>query len=168
MVARQKLGIATDNAAEIVFAARINGHCQVALAAIMIDQQFGIVDGGKRIAGFAEGHVEVGAFLDDGIALEEIARLNFESAPEFDRVGGCREIPEIDAAIGVPFARDDIEADHRLAACRILPRLDPANRSDDAPVVIPVNAQQVLEQRLVLVCPGANLREVVRNRCPVA
>ena len=116
----------------------------------MIDQQRRVVDRRERIAVLAQREVEIGALGFDLVLQQRIARLDAESLAQHRIVGaGGGKIAEVDRAHGVLLARQDVEAHARLGGGR-LPVLAAAEAAHHQGIVVTVDSQHPLEQRLIL------------------
>ncbi len=127
----------------------------------MIDEQFGRVDRGERIAGLPQRPVEVELLLDDLVARQRIARLDLERGPKALVIDRLIELAEIDRSEAVTRPRHDIEADVRSLRRLLASRADTADGADHLRIVVAVDAQQLGQQRLVLARTRGELRDVV-------
>ena len=161
VAARKECLVATDHVAEDILAIRSDGQRQVALDALVIDQQFGFVDFGEGIACLAKRAIEIETLVDDRIGLQVISGLNAECGAQFFGIGCRGQLSEIDGAIGIARTGDDIEAHPRALLRRIFARVARADRTDHLAIVISVDTQQRTQQLLVLARAGGKLGDVL-------
>ena len=150
MAARQESGVAARDLAEDILAVRLHIERQISLDPVVINQQLGFVYHCEGVTVFPKGAVQIELLLHDGVALEKLSRIDFEGVAQRCRIGCGREVPEIDRAICVSVAGNDIEPHRGRPVGRVVTGLACTDRTHDLSIVISVNPQQVVEQFLVL------------------
>ena len=164
VIAGEEILVAAGNRAEDIFPAGGDRHGQIALVAIVIDQQLRLVDRGEGIAEFAQRGVEVEPFGLDPVALHRIARLDLERPPQDIRIARRTERAQVDRPEAIALAGDDIEAHGRARRIGIVGSACGAAGSDgarDPTIVEPVDPQQFGQQFLVLARTGGQLCDVL-------
>ncbi len=127
----------------------------------MIDEQFGFVDFGEGIAGFAQRTVEVELFGQDRVGLQIFARLDVEGIAQLCRIGRRVELAQVYRAIGIARPGNDIETDAGILVGAILAGVTRSDRADDFAIVIAIDPQQRRQQFLVLARARRQLGDVL-------
>ena len=165
VVRREEPLVAARHRAESVFAAGDDGQRQIALLALMIDEQVGLADFGKGIAGLTKLIVQRGAPVDDLVARQRIAGGDAQAGAQRNEVGtGRRKIAHVDRAEAVAHAGDDVETHARSDADRtfgiIFGDVASGYGLGHLVVVIAVCPQQLFQQSAV----GTGARRQLRDR----
>ena len=124
----------------------------------MVDQQFRTVHLGKREAIIAESGVEIGAFGQDFVAVDEVAGIKIERLPQRLRIGGLVQFAQVDVTEPVAVAGQDVEP-HLRPFVRTFDQVR-ANFADDLAIVIAICPQQPVEDFFVLARPCAQLPDI--------
>ena len=135
-------------------------HGQVALHPFVIDQQFGFVDFGKGVSGFAQCPIEVETLRDDRVRLEIVANLDIERLTQSSGIYCRVEIAEIDRTICISCTRNDIEPHPRAPIRRILSGPAGTDRADDLAFVVAIDPKQRFKEFLILSGTGGKLRDI--------
>lgn len=123
----------------------------------MINQQLWFINGGKGIACLTQRVIQIILFFYNLVALQIITGLNAKRGTQLRIIRCAAQIAQINRGIGITFAGNNIEPHGWRFRGRILPGLNRPDRTDNLPVVIAVNAQQIVQQFLILLRPRGKL-----------